>query len=55
MKKAFSSLMRTLAVGGVMAAALAAGAAQIVVGQVAPLCGLEARRPAPIPPASSWP
>ncbi|WP_232290754.1 ABC transporter substrate-binding protein [Polaromonas naphthalenivorans] len=44
MKKAFSSLMRTLAVGGVMAAALSAGAAPIVVGQVAPLSGMEARQ-----------
>ncbi|MBH2009651.1 MAG: ABC transporter substrate-binding protein [Xanthomonadaceae bacterium] len=44
MKKAFSSLIRTLAVGGVMAAALSAGAAPIVVGQVAPLSGMEARQ-----------
>ncbi|ABM36331.1 amino acid/amide ABC transporter substrate-binding protein, HAAT family [Polaromonas naphthalenivorans CJ2] len=36
--------MRTLAVGGVMAAALSAGAAPIVVGQVAPLSGMEARQ-----------
>ncbi|MDB5867698.1 MAG: amino acid/amide transporter substrate-binding protein family [Polaromonas sp.] len=41
MKKSFSSLIRILTVGGVMSAALAAGAAQIVVGQVAPLSGLE--------------
>lgn len=39
--KPFQSLIRGLAVGGVMAASLAAGAAQIVVGQVAPLSGLE--------------
>lgn len=44
MKKPFSSLMRTLTVGGVMAAALSAGAAPIVVGQVAPLSGMEARQ-----------
>ena len=39
--KPFQSLIRSLAVGGVMAASLAAGAAQIVVGQVAPMTGLE--------------
>ena len=44
MKKAFSSVIRTLAAGGVMAAALSAGAAPIVVGQVAPLSGMEARQ-----------
>lgn len=36
-----TSLARSLAVAGGMAAALTAGAAQIVVGQVAPLSGLE--------------
>ena len=39
--KPFQFLIRSLAVGGVMAASLAAGAAQIVIGQVAPLSGLE--------------
>ena len=47
MKKSFSSLIRILTVGGIltvsgfMSASLAAGAPQIVVGQVAPLSGLE--------------
>lgn len=40
--KPFQFLIRSLVAGGVMAASLAAGAAQIVVGQVAPLSGLEA-------------
>ncbi len=39
--KPFQSLIRSLVVGGVMAASLAAGATQIVVGQVAPLSGRE--------------
>ena len=34
-------LVRTLVITGFVAASLAAGAAQIVVGQVAPLSGLE--------------
>ena len=42
MKTSFSSLIRIFAMGGAMSASLAAGAAQIVVGQVAPLSGLEA-------------
>lgn len=42
--KTFPSLIRILAVGGCMAAALSAGAAQIVVGQVAPLSGPEANQ-----------
>jgi len=37
----FSTLVRGLAVGSSLAVSLAAGAAQIVVGQVAPLSGLE--------------
>ncbi len=37
----FQSIFRTLTAAGAMAASLAAGAAQIVVGQVAPLSGLE--------------
>ena len=44
MKKPFSFLMRALTVGGALVAALSAGAAQIVVGQVAPLSGQEARQ-----------
>lgn len=39
--KPFQFLIRGLAVGGVMAVSLVAGAAQIVVGQVAPLSGPE--------------
>lgn len=39
--KPFQFLIRSLAVGGVMAVSLVAGAAQIVVGQVAPMSGLE--------------
>lgn len=42
MKKTLSSVMRTLTVGGFMAAALSAAAAPIVVGQVAPMSGMEA-------------
>lgn len=41
MKKTFSSLVRILVVSGTLSASLAAGAAQIVVGQVAPLSGIE--------------
>lgn len=37
----FPSIFRSLVVGGSLAASFAAGAAQIVVGQVAPLSGLE--------------
>lgn len=44
MKKKFASLIRVLAAGCVMSASLGAGAAQIVVGQVAPLSGLEAHQ-----------
>ncbi len=39
--KLFQFLIRSLVASGIMAASLAAGAAQIVVGQVAPLSGLE--------------
>jgi ABC-type branched-subunit amino acid transport system substrate-binding protein len=41
MKNPFLPLLRSLALGGVMAASLAASAEQIVVGQVVPLTGLE--------------
>ncbi|MDB5931173.1 MAG: amino acid/amide transporter substrate-binding protein family [Polaromonas sp.] len=41
MKKSFSSLARVLTVGGAMSFSLAAVAGSIVVGQVAPLSGLE--------------
>lgn len=39
--RSFPSIARGLAVGGTLVVSLAAGAAQIVVGQVAPLSGLE--------------
>lgn len=39
--RSFPSIARSLAAGGTLAVSLAAGAAQIVVGQVAPLSGLE--------------
>lgn len=44
MKKMFLSLKRTLAAGSIMAAALSAGSATIVVGQVAPLSGPDGRQ-----------
>ena len=44
MKKPFLSLLRSLTLGGAMAASLAACAEQIVVGQVAPLSGLESNQ-----------
>jgi len=44
MKKPFLSLLRSLTLGGALAASLAACAEQIVVGQVAPLSGLESNQ-----------